>query len=428
MINLILSFISCYLGFGFSPQSPGILLEGFPQQEVWIQYLLMVFGIWGASCVNGYNHCMLARSKLDFVVNVVVSSIVGSGLALFLLYLLRFSFVGRWVLLLSIVYYSVLVYLYSYIGLICFPWTACIVSDQKERLEKLFRDVVGCGRGANNEFYDVSEVLKEIFHGNWFEKDRRASYAIVSDGLGDQAFDIIKKGAPKLLAVCFPLEHIVEEQLEVVDVTTVSWRTWACVPTRLRGSSFGSLKRILELLVIMIISVPALLIVILAGVAIKITDRGPVFYRQVRLGQFRKEFLILKLRTMRVDSEADGAQWAKIGDRRVTFVGGILRKTRIDELPQLWNILRGDMALIGPRPERPEFYSVIEREVPKFGLRVACKPGLTGWAQVNYPYGSSVDDARMKLSYDLYYIKRYSLMLDMRIMTRTIVAMVKGAR
>jgi lipopolysaccharide/colanic/teichoic acid biosynthesis glycosyltransferase len=161
---------------------------------------------------------------------------------------------------------------------------------------------------------------------------------------------------------------------------------------------------------------------------ISVTSKGPVFYSQIRVGEGQQPFRIWKLRTMRVDSEREGAQWAKIKDPRVTLIGKILRKTRIDEIPQFWNILIGEMSFIGPRPERPEFVEKLAKTIPYYRQRHLVKPGLTGWAQICYRYGASEEDAREKLSYDLYYLKNASWMLDLQIMLQTIGAIAKGAR
>ena len=149
-------------------------------------------------------------------------------------------------------------------------------------------------------------------------------------------------------------------------------------------------------------------------------DRGPVFYSQIRTGIFRKKYRIYKLRTMKIDAEKYGAQWSTNGDERITTVGKILRKTRIDELPQLFSVLSGDMSLIGPRPERPELEENIIENIKNYTERYSVKPGLSGWAQVNYPYGASLEDTRRKLSYDLYYIKNFSIFLDILIFFKTI--------
>jgi lipopolysaccharide/colanic/teichoic acid biosynthesis glycosyltransferase len=153
----------------------------------------------------------------------------------------------------------------------------------------------------------------------------------------------------------------------------------------------------------------------------KLEAPGSVLYRQVRLGKGRRRFTILKFRTMVADAEAKGPVWSMGGkDPRVTRFGRILRRSRLDELPQLWNILVGEMSFIGPRPERPEFVEQLESQIPLYHLRFAVRPGLTGWAQVNYKYGSSVDDAAKKLEYDLYYVQENSLLLNTRILLRTL--------
>ena len=154
----------------------------------------------------------------------------------------------------------------------------------------------------------------------------------------------------------------------------------------------------------------------------------PILYSQTRVGLRGRSYLLWKLRTMRNDAEAKGPQWAQKQDGRVTRIGRILRLTRIDELPQFWNVLRGDMSFIGPRPERPEFVEKLSSLIPLYSQRHWVKPGITGWAQINYPYGASVEDAREKLCYDLYYMKNASLLLDLHIGLRTIGAVMKGSR
>ena len=166
----------------------------------------------------------------------------------------------------------------------------------------------------------------------------------------------------------------------------------------------------------------------LAALAVKLESRGPIFYSQIRTGLHNQPFKIWKLRTMRADAEKDGPQWARGKDHRVTRIGRFLRRSRLDEVPQFWNILKGEMSLVGPRPERPEFVEKLSREIPFYNPRHLVKPGLTGWAQINYPYGASSEDSMNKLKFDLYYIKHASPGLDLQIMLRTIGAMMKGSR
>jgi len=179
------------------------------------------------------------------------------------------------------------------------------------------------------------------------------------------------------------------------------------------------IKRIIDVLLAFILLVCSFPIVLLCCVLIKLTSRGPVFFNQERVGMQGKVFVIHKLRTMKVNAEPDGAQWAKSNDPRVTYVGSFLRKSRLDELPQCWNVLKGEMSFVGPRPERPEFTQKLSKVIPYYDLRHMIKPGITGWAQVIFPYGASEKDSLKKLQYELYYIKNRSLLLDLNIMIRT---------
>lgn len=165
---------------------------------------------------------------------------------------------------------------------------------------------------------------------------------------------------------------------------------------------------------------------LLGMLAVRLTSSGTVFYRQVRVGRFGKDFTVIKLRTMRMNAESDGAKWAQSDDSRVTPVGNLLRKYRIDEIPQLLNVLKGEMSFVGPRPERPEFNDIIAAEVPYFRERLLVQPGITGWAQVRFPYGSSIDDARCKLAFDLYYTKHMSIFLDLFILLDTVKIVLVG--
>ena len=179
-------------------------------------------------------------------------------------------------------------------------------------------------------------------------------------------------------------------------------------------------KRVGDILVSIFLLILTAPIVLIAALLIKIEDNGPILYSQIRTGLRARKFLVFKLRTMRTDAENNGPQWSVKNDQRVTKIGYILRKTRIDELPQLVAVIQGKLSLIGPRPERPEMNEKIEKKVKYYKLRELIKPGLSGWAQVNYPYGASISDAENKLSYDLFYIRHYSILLDLLIIIKTI--------
>lgn len=188
-----------------------------------------------------------------------------------------------------------------------------------------------------------------------------------------------------------------------------------------QGSLRTMIKRAFDLLAASVLFVATLPLMLLTVLLIKLESPGAVIYRQERVGRAGRPFTVLKFRSMRSDAEKDGiARWASAADPRVTRVGRFIRKTRIDELPQLLNVLRGEMSFVGPRPERPSFVAQLKEQIPFYDLRHSVKPGLTGWAQVRYSYGASVEDARTKLQFDLYYVKNHSLFLDVLILFETV--------
>jgi sugar transferase (PEP-CTERM system associated) len=207
--------------------------------------------------------------------------------------------------------------------------------------------------------------------------------------------------------------------------------SWLIFSGRGRQARLNAVVRvILHRAVALIGAILSLPIAILTAILIKIDSRGPVLYRQERVGRNGRSFMVMKFRSMRTDAEKDGPVWARSADDRVTRVGRIIRKIRVDEIPQFWNILKGEMNFVGPRPERPHFVAQLAQEIPYYEQRHLIAPGLTGWAQIKYPYGSSIEDARQKLQYDLYYIKNQSLALDAAILFETIKTILfgRGAR
>lgn len=221
-----------------------------------------------------------------------------------------------------------------------------------------------------------------------------------------------------------------EQQLRRMDLDTLGaeWLREA------RGVESGvvvsAVRRSAELVLSLAALVLTLPLLVLSAIAIKLDSAGPVLYRQERVGLHGRPFTLFKLRSMGTDAEADGPTWAKLHDGRVTRVGAFLRATRIDELPQLINVLRGEMGFVGPRPERPHFVDQLAAQIPRYADRHSVKPGVTGWAQVSFRYGASIDDSRQKLSYDLYYVKHRNLFLDMLILIATVrvILFQEGAR
>jgi sugar transferase (PEP-CTERM system associated) len=193
---------------------------------------------------------------------------------------------------------------------------------------------------------------------------------------------------------------------------------------------YKGIKKVIDLLVSLLGLLVFLPLCVIIALAIKLDSRGPVFYRQERVGQDGRLFSLIKFRSMTVDAEKDGPVWAVVNDQRVTRVGRWLRKLRLDEITQIINVIRGEMSIVGPRPERPFFVKKLEKEVPFYSHRHAVMPGITGWAQILYPYGATREDAQEKLKYDLYYIKHMSPIMDLRIISETakIVLLGRGSR
>lgn len=192
----------------------------------------------------------------------------------------------------------------------------------------------------------------------------------------------------------------------------------------------GAAKRIFDIIASLLLLVISLPLVLFFALLVKMDSRGPAFFRQKRIGLYGQTFTMVKLRSMRVDAEKDGAKWAEKRDVRITRVGGLIRKLRIDELPQVWTVLMGQMSFVGPRPEVPQFVDDLEDKLPFYAERHMVKPGITGWAQINYPYGASIEDSRQKLEYDLYYAKNYTPFLDLLILLQTlrVILWPEGAR
>jgi exopolysaccharide biosynthesis polyprenyl glycosylphosphotransferase len=232
----------------------------------------------------------------------------------------------------------------------------------------------------------------------------------------EQLLDCKLRGIRIFSAAAFHEKHLGRIDLDALTVNDLMFSEGFAT-----GRISAAVKRLCDLVIGACMLILLLPLMALTAVAIKIDSTGPVFYRQERVGQFGGTFTLFKFRSMTADAEANGDPlWAQKRDPRVTRIGRFIRASRIDELPQLVNVLRGEMSLVGPRPERPHFVVQLARAIPFYRQRAYVKPGLTGWAQVNFPYGASVEDAREKLAYDLYYVKNRTILLDLTILIATI--------
>ena len=263
--------------------------------------------------------------------------------------------------------------------------------------------------------YDIDEIVVA-------PDDRRGGLAV------DEILDC-KMGGLDVVDLLSFFER--EAGLIRVDCLHPSWLVFS---DGFRYSGLHQLgKRVIDVVASLVLLLVAWPVMVLTAVAIRVESgrHGPILYRQIRVGRDGRLFQVIKFRSMRTDAEQDGRpRWASHNDDRITRVGRLIRKTRIDELPQLFNVLRGDMSFVGPRPERPEFVDKFAETIPYYSERHRVKPGITGWAQLCYSYGSGYEDAIEKLQYDLYYVKNYSLFLDFLIMLQTVEVVVwgKGAR
>lgn len=251
-------------------------------------------------------------------------------------------------------------------------------------------------------------------------RNSRCDEVIIAGPVAQQQVDLVDaRGVHP--AVVMGAEKI-ERLLQRIPVELAQQDRWLSRlgKTRSLTPGFAFVKRATDLAFSLVLAIIVLPLIPLIALAIKLDSRGPVLYSQVRVGLGGRHFRIYKFRTMRQDAEKFGAVWAQARDPRVTRVGRFMRLTRFDELPQLWNVVRGDMAVVGPRPERPEFTETLAQEIPGYDLRHTVKPGLTGWAQVSYRYTNSVRDTKAKVEYDLFYVKHLSLAFDVKILVRTV--------
>jgi exopolysaccharide biosynthesis polyprenyl glycosylphosphotransferase len=297
--------------------------------------------------------------------------------------------------------------------------------------------------------------IKVLFFGTSKEVENLAAYlnknvqlgyepTIILANINHNFIDLIKKNKIQLIVAS---RNIMEDEnaakrfyealplgVSIVDFPTFYENVAEKIPISVINESwflvnlveinkqlFESIKRIFDVALSIILGIPALILFPLVAAFSKIESRDKILVRQMRIGKNGKPFILIKFRSMYHTSEIDGkAKWADEKDERITKVGKILRKTRLDELPQIWNVLKGEMSFIGPRPERSEFVAELQEKIPHYAMRHLIKPGLTGWAQIKFPYGASVEDAMEKLQYDLYYIKNRSFVLDLAIIARTI--------
>lgn len=400
----------------------------------------IAMGVYRSSFVDGFS-AMLVRT-------IVAYCLLGCAAVTVVYYVLPYLFMGRGVLAISIVVSMLLVlparWVFFKLVDVRTISASCIVLGTGKRAARLadaLQERSHRGVAKVEAFLQMHENDPVLVQGNVIAYDGHLLDLSRRMGAAEVIIAVDERRASD--GVVFPLDELLDCKLSgvrVSDAVTFYEREFGLLNLAeiqpgwmvfTAGFSSNTLwdffKRAGDMLIAAVLLLLAWPLMLLTAIAIMLEDGRPVIYRQIRVGADGKPFEILKFRSMGTDAEKDGkAVWAGAGDTRVTRVGGFIRNTRIDELPQLFNVLRGEMSIVGPRPERPEFVEQLAADVPFYRERHRAKPGLMGWAQLNYPYGASVEDAAQKLSYDLYYVKNRSLLLDIIIMVQTVQIILLG--
>jgi sugar transferase (PEP-CTERM system associated) len=445
LVEIFSLFASVYIGvfirFNNSPDifaeidklQPFDLKAGFFAATMWLS--MMAAGLYARHTVDDFAGIMI---------RIFIAFILGLGAVLLSYYIYPEIFLGRGVIAFS--------FISSFIGIL-FTRTIFQKIDNhnifKRRLlvmgagkkGKLVEEHAKYARSRGYEivgFVDIDQKDVKINSDNLLEIKSTLLDLCLDNEIDEivLAMDDRRTGFPLSgLLECKMKGIIVRDVLDSLERITGRIELQALHPSSVIFSegfthavSMSFAKRLFDIFASALILVIASPVVLLASISIWLSSfgRDPVLYRQVRLGLCDAPFNVLKFRSMKTNAEKDGAQFAKKNDSRVTALGAFMRKTRIDELPQLINVLKGDMSFIGPRPERPQFVLGFEQSIPHYSLRHTVKPGITGWAQICYPYGETEEDTKNKLQYDLYYIKNYSLFLDMTILFQTIQVVLFG--
>ncbi len=311
-------------------------------------------------------------------------------------------------------------------------FAASLLDEYERNMRALGVRIIGCIADNPSGAVDASKLIPTPYDYYQFCRQNRVSEIVIA-----------QQERRRNEGGWLPVPELMECKLRGIDITDgidfyerelkkakldMVHPSWIVFSEGFKASKIRTFsKRLLDLVISLTLLLVMLPFIILTAIAVFLETGRPILYSQTRVGMLGKEFRIYKFRSMRQDAEKDGkAQWASANDSRVTRVGAFIRNTRLDELPQIYNVIKGEMSIVGPRPERPEFVSELKEKIPFYDTRHYVKPGLMGWAQLKYPYGASVEDARGKLEYDLYYSKNHSLLMDLLIMIQTVEVILLG--
>ncbi len=386
--------------------------------------------------IIGLYDLTLARNNIDFYSTLLKTLGINAGLAIAFFYFIPyFGITPKTNLFLSLV---IVAFLLSF-------WRQTY--NHLLKTEALINNVLIIGKSDKNK--ETRQIIKLV------KRNPQLGYRVIKTIKPSEiktAFDLLEMATQRNIKTiitaidphydsklvqslyqCLPLKihfsdlpSFYEKTLGKVPISSIGEIWFLENLTESQKNFYEAAKRIIDMLGALVLGLVSLPFYPFFALAIKIDSPGPIFYKQRRISQDGQIFKVVKFRSMVEEAEKDGAQWADQQDHRITKVGSFIRKTRLDELPQLWNILIGQMSFIGPRPERIEFVQQLEKEIPYYQIRHIVKPGLTGWAQVNFRYGASIEDSIEKLQYELYYIKHRSPILDLSILLKTITIVLRG--
>ncbi len=414
--SLLLTLLVRYSGL-----SPDILRAHLvPFSVIFIFWLIPIY-------IGGFYDLKTLKNNIFFVKKTATLITISSLISIILLYLFPvFGITPRVNLFIFILIFGVAFYLWRrfYNNLLTTerPATKVLLAGYNQTAQELV-DYIGQNPQFGFEInFWMKEGLqdKEIKHLSQIILENKINLIVVPAHIkqSSKAAKLIYKNLALGIEV-WDLARLYEAVFKKIPLAELE-EMWFLDNMAKNATIYEMLRHPMETLIAGILAILLFPLAAIIAMIIKLTSRGPAIFSQTRVGLAGKTFEIYKFRTMRSDAEKDGPQWASANDQRVTTIGKILRKTHLDELPQLYNILRGDISLVGPRPERPEFVEQLKKEVPFYELRLIAKPGITGWAQINYKYGASVEDTYEKLQYDIFYLKNRSLLMDFLIILRTI--------
>lgn len=442
-VLLLSIFVAASLRFRSDPYGLETFFDG-----IFVRSLLVTALITGAMAAFGLYQVHVRHRHIDLLVRLTLSFAFGGIALLVVYYLLPSAYIGRGVLAMALAGAFIVLLLMR------------VVLARLLRTDALKRRVLVLGAGAHADL--INQRMRRLADRQSFvvagflpiNGQERVVQVNLVDGDAGDLLDVVERlqiqeivVAPDERRGALPMEQMLacaqrgvavthlssfferEAGLVTLKIADPSWLVFSggfdhSMPRRLS-------KRFFDLgaaLVLLLLAWPAMLLV---AVCIGLETGRPIFYRQTRVGEGGHHFELIKFRSMRIDAEADGvARWASAGDDRTTRIGRFIRLTRLDELPQLFNILKGEMSFVGPRPERPQFVDMLDQELRYYSIRHSVKPGLTGWAQLRYPYGASVQDAEEKLKFDLFYVKNQGLLFDVMILLQTVEVVVfqRGSR